>query len=581
MPLRLNNRILTGWLSIILYGMAQAAPLGLDFVPVFGDAPLRLDSLKYRTAQNETLSVSRLSLLLSGFAFQDETGEWIELPEQQGYLDAASQRLSLKLESLPNRTYRSFRFAIGPDPEANHADPAQYAADHPMNPVLNRLLWDWQSGYIFMALEGRFHTADQSLSGYVFHYANDWNRQWITLPLQLNSSTPAAIEIYFDLEALFNLPTAISLTQDGHITHSREGDPLSAQLKTNLKTAFRINRMAQRVDSNKPEAILAPLYLPDSFEAFPFKTSRSLPQPALPKDNPLTTARVELGEKLFNEKLLSRDASLSCASCHKVEYAFSDPAEISPGVDEARGNRNSMPLFNLAWKSEFFWDGRAPSLREQVLQPITNHLELAFELEPAVNKLKNHADYPALFARAFNPPEPTSEKMALALECYLLTLTSYNSRFDQARHGEEDLTPEEQRGMELFFTEYDPRTRQYGGDCFHCHGGGLFTDHQFHNNGLVPTADQGRAEITGKAADAFRFSTPSLRNVEITAPYMHDGRFKTLEEVIDHYTAPMRSSDTLDPNLAKHPRTGLQLAEEDKAALVAFLKTLTDPAYSK
>ena len=133
--------------------------------------------------------------------------------------------------------------------------------------------------------------------------------------------------------------------------------------------------------------------------------------------------------------------------------------------------------------------------------------------------------------------------------------------------------------MELFFTEYDPRTRQYGADCFHCHGGAFFSDHLFHNNGLEQTDEKGRYKVTRQARDRFRFSTPSLRNVELTAPYMHDGRFKTLEEVINHYTSPMQPSDTLDPNLAKHPRTGLQLSESDKAALVAFLKTLTDPQY--
>ncbi len=133
--------------------------------------------------------------------------------------------------------------------------------------------------------------------------------------------------------------------------------------------------------------------------------------------------------------------------------------------------------------------------------------------------------------------------------------------------------------MELFFTEYEPRSQQFGADCFHCHGGANFSDHQFHNNGLKPTEDEGRSLVTKDKRDRFQFSTPSLRNVGITAPYMHDGRFATLEEVVAHYSGPMHQSDTLDPNLAKHPKVGLALSAQDQEALVAFLKTLTDPKY--
>jgi len=167
------------------------------------------------------------------------------------------------------------------------------------------------------------------------------------------------------------------------------------------------------------------------------------------------------------------------------------------------------------------------------------------------------------FDKSFGPGEITAEKIALALENFLLTLTSYDSKFDRAMSGKAKLSPDEERGMKLFFTEYEPRSQQFGADCFHCHGGANFSDHQSHDNGL------------GEG----RFSTPSLRNVVLTAPYMHDGRFETLEEVIAHYSGPMARSDTLDPNLAKHPRLGLQLKEEDQAALIAFLKTLTDPKY--
>lgn len=191
-------------------------------------------------------------------------------------------------------------------------------------------------------------------------------------------------------------------------------------------------------------------------------------------------------------------------------------------------------------------------------------------------------NYPALFTAAFGVPEITSEKIGLALESFVLTLTSFDSKFDRALKGEGELTAEEKRGFELFMTEYDPRREQYGADCFHCHGGPLFQSQTFANNGLdAAFTDRGRAKVTGKDSDAGKFATPSLRNIALTAPYMHDGRFTTLEEVITHYTSGMKRSATLDPNLAKHPDAGVPLNPGDQAALVAFLKALTDEKYVK
>ena len=168
----------------------------------------------------------------------------------------------------------------------------------------------------------------------------------------------------------------------------------------------------------------------------------------------------------------------------------------------------------------------------------------------------------------------------MALESFLLTLTSFDSRFDRAMRGEEEFTTDEKRGFELFMTERDPRRGQFGADCFHCHGGPLFQSQSFANNGLdAEPKDRGRASITGNRNDEGKFATPSLRNIALTAPYMHDGRFATLEEVIDHYGTGVKRSATLDPNLAKHREGGPHLTSEDKRALVAFLKTLTDEKY--
>ena len=174
-------------------------------------------------------------------------------------------------------------------------------------------------------------------------------------------------------------------------------------------------------------------------------------------------------------------------------------------------------------------------------------------------------------------PEITGEKISLALEDFLLTLTSFDAKFDRVLRGVETFTTEEQRGFELFSTEYDPRRGQYGADCFHCHGGPLFQSQTFANNGLDDQfTEPGRARATSRPADAGKFAVPSLRNVALTGPYMHDGRFKTLEEVVAHYCTGIKRSATLDPNLAKHPDGGVPLSAADQKALVAFLQTLTD-----
>jgi cytochrome c peroxidase len=270
---------------------------------------------------------------------------------------------------------------------------------------------------------------------------------------------------------------------------------------------------------------------------------------------------------------------LSCSSCHQGGV-LSDPRRFSPGVDGGHGGRHSMPLFNLAWKDRFFWDGRAPSLRAQALMPIQDHLEMDESLENVTAKLKADTGYPALFSKAFGSGAITAENLGLAIENFLLTRLSFDSKFDRAMKGRGVLSDEEQRGMELFFTESEPRLGKLGADCFHCHGGALFTDHGFHNNGLATTDDIGLEKVTGMSSDRYKFSTPTLRNIALTAPYMHDGRFATLEEVIDHYNSGFTRNETLDPNLAKHPK-GLGLTDDDKKALVAFLKTLSDPKFEK
>jgi cytochrome c peroxidase len=317
--------------------------------------------------------------------------------------------------------------------------------------------------------------------------------------------------------------------------------------------------------------------LPANATPFRLTISERLPKVKLPQDNALTIEGVALGRRLFHDSNLSRDNVQSCSTCHDQSRAFTDGRRQSLGAGGQHGRRNAMPLVNLAWMKEFFWDGRAKSLREQVLLPIQDAHEMNEKLDRVVAKLEADNDYPAQFKAAFGDPRITSERIALALEQFLLTLVSQESKFDHAARKLEQLTPLEQRGLQLFVTENDPARGLRGADCFHCHGGNLFSNHQFLNNGLEERpGDLGRMEVTGLETDRGKFKVPTLRNVALTAPYMHDGRFATLDEVVDHYNGKLHRTRNLDPNLAKHPESGLGLSADDKAALVAFLKTLTD-----
>ena len=570
----LLRTLLAGWM---LTAAALAASLEISVRHSFNGDPLLLDSLRYTNAASETLSVTRLSYIVSGFALEREDGVWVELPDQFAWMDAEKRRTSATLAGVPPEKYRALRFHIGPDAATNTADPAKLPAEHPLNPNLNGLHWSWQTGYIFLAIEGRFriNAAAAELQGYAHHFARDVNRTRISLAAPLDLTHDAAAILDFDLGTLLNAPRPLSFAKDGTATHSRDGDPVAAALAANLPGAFRVVQVLSAAPAAVKGPPVKPLYLPGKYTPYRFTMNASFPMPPFPRDNPLIEERVALGKALFNDTALSRDNTLSCASCHVVSFAFTDPRRLSLGVGGKPGTRNAMPLFNLAWKSSFFWDGRSPSLRAQALDPIQDHAEMDETLDSVLLKLAKKDPYPALFTAAFGTPELTAEKLGLAIEQFLLTLTAGDAKFDRALRGKATLTDDEKRGFELFMTEYDPRTRQFGADCFHCHGGPLFSDHQFHNNGLL-TQDPGRSRITKLDSDLGKFATPSLRNIARTAPYMHDGRFTTLEEVVAHYSSGIHRTPTLDPNLAKHPDGGLQLSPENQRALVAFLRTLTD-----
>ncbi|MFZ1705374.1 MAG: cytochrome c peroxidase [Saprospiraceae bacterium] len=309
----------------------------------------------------------------------------------------------------------------------------------------------------------------------------------------------------------------------------------------------------------------------------------SFPTPDISADNLLTVEGVKLGRMLFYEKKMSKDNTISCASCHKQVEGFSDANVFSLGVENRVGKRQAMPIFNMAWHSNgFFWDGRAPLLRNQALLPIQDHLEMDETLENVVSKLSGQKLYRNQFIRAFGSEEITSLKVSLALEQFMHSIVSHSSKYDQYLAGKVTLTASEERGRYLYFTEYNPFFPELSGaDCAHCHGGINLENDDYMNNGLDADADFrdiGREMVTGRREDRAKFKVPSLRNIEWTAPYMHDGRFKTLEDVVQHYNQGIKSSTTVDPAILFTKDTGLFLDEKDIQDLIAFLKTLSDPS---
>lgn len=320
-----------------------------------------------------------------------------------------------------------------------------------------------------------------------------------------------------------------------------------------------------------------------SFNPTPYllATGNFIP-PMLPPDNPLTVEGVKLGRMLFYEKKLSKDGSMSCASCHRQEHAFTDTSRFSVGIRGKFGTRQAMSVFNMAWNTnEFFWDGRARLLRDQSLHPIQDSLEMDEELDSVIAKLEASQMYRDQFKKAFGSTSISAERMGLAMEQFMNSIVSVRSKYDLAKDSLIILDSSEERGRILFFNEFNPAFPALSGaDCQHCHSGINFENNRYLNNGLDTDADMtdmGRMRTTGQARDKGKFKVTSLRNIAITPPYMHDGRFKTLEEVIDHYNTGLKNSSTLDPTLLFPLNSGgLMLSNQDKQDLIAFLNTLTD-----
>ncbi len=284
--------------------------------------------------------------------------------------------------------------------------------------------------------------------------------------------------------------------------------------------------------------------------------------------------KVALGKKLFSEKILSKDSSVSCASCHKPQFAFADTSAFSAGIGGKLTQRNTPSVLNMKNRPYFFWDGRAASLEEQALMPIQNPDEMNLSIAEAVQRLNNSPVYKNLFVKLFKQA-PNEKNLAAAFAAYEKTLETVDSKFDDWSNNLKKLTPQEERGRQIFTGDK--------AKCFDCHRMEDFTTDEFRNIGLYngnDLNDAGLYNITKKETDKGKFKTPGLRNIGVTAPYMHNGMFATLEAVVDYYNNPTKFvKDGINTDeLLQQP---LGLTEKEKKDLVAFLKTLTDKKYIK
>lgn len=290
------------------------------------------------------------------------------------------------------------------------------------------------------------------------------------------------------------------------------------------------------------------------------------------KNNPLTQEKIFLGRTLFYDPVLSKDNTISCAGCHLQYSSFTHTDHTtSHGIEGRIGTRNSPVLINLAWNKNFMWDGSVHNLDAQAISPIENPLEMDEKLSNVVNKLNSSKFYKKLFYKTYGDSLATGEKTLKCISQFLVTLVSANSKYDKVMRKEKGFafSPEEENGYKIFKK-----------NCAFCHTEPLFTNGNFENNGLKPDDDYkdgGRARITKKESDFLKFKVPTLRNIELSYPYMHDGRFRNLQMVLFHYTQDIYKSETLSKNL----KNKIALDGNKKNDLISFLKTLTDEEFIK
>lgn len=311
--------------------------------------------------------------------------------------------------------------------------------------------------------------------------------------------------------------------------------------------------------------------------SFPFKgfeNPSNFPKPTYDVEKyPVTENGFFLGRKLFYEAMLSRDNTISCGSCHIQSAAFTHHGhDLSHGIDDKLGSRNAPPIQNLAWYTSFMWDGGVHNLDMQPIAPIENPVEMDESLYNVIEKLRKSKEYPALFNQAFGSPEISSARMLQAISQFMVMVKSSDSKYDKVIRKEGAVfSPDEAAGYKIF-----------QGKCASCHKEPLFTDQTFRDNGIGigPNNDKGRYDISLQESDKYKFKVPSLRNIMITAPYMHDGRLRTIDAVLTHYQKEVKATPNLDPLLKKPDGSrGIELSEMEVSQLKQFLHTLTDDSF--
>lgn len=305
-------------------------------------------------------------------------------------------------------------------------------------------------------------------------------------------------------------------------------------------------------------------------EAFPLEKPAGFPEMTFDvTGNPVTVNGVVLGKKLFYEGKLSRNNTISCGFCHIQEYAFTHHGHsISHGIDDRLGMRNAPPIQNMAFLKNYTWDGVSHNLDERSLVSITTDFEMDSSLPEAVGKLNADSNYKKMFKAAFGDENITGDRVLKAISQFMATMISADSKYDRMKEGTAAFTAEESQGMSLFQNK-----------CAACHSGDLFTDESYRNTGMYYNSqlnDRGRYRVTLDWNDNMKFRVPSLRNVEYTAPYMHDGRFYSLDAVMNFYSENVENQPNLDPLLKQDGHIGIPMNSQEKQYIIAFLKTLSD-----
>lgn len=557
------------------YGDPPTGPasgqLTVQFHFKVGSEPLELHAMQYTNAAGNRYRVDDLRYFVSNLTLVRADGS--EFATTLVHLRDAELPYTrdLRIPAVPPGDWVAVRFLFGLDDERNQFEG--------LAATTSNLVMQWPAflggGYHYMQLDGGWDRGAGAVGPWQAHLGRVQRavdpspyetRFTVELPIQLRTQrATSTLAISMDVNAWFASPNIYDFAAIGG---AMMDNPAAQQLLSqNGAQVFSIGSV-----SSSPIPPEPPPPPPDTLRI----RIRGFPPMPVPADNPTTVEGVALGRRLFYDPILSGDSTQSCASCHAQAFGFSDHGRrTSLGIDHIAGTRNAPALVNVGWSETLFWDGRAVNLETQALEPVPNPIEMHEEWPRAVAKLERQAQYPELFRAAFGSRTITSERTVKAIAQFQRTFVSGNSRYDRFLLTGTGLSESELRGFIVFFSER--------GECFHCHVDRTFTDQRFHNNGLDASfADIGRFRVTEDPDDRGKFKTPTLRNIVFSAPYMHDGRFATLEDVVEFYDTGGEGTETVNPfilNLRRNRAEGNGLTLQEKQDLVSFVKTLTDSTF--